>query len=233
MISNISNTITKIIQDRLKSPNINIIIIKPDLKSIKLPLIAVYDERFKFMQEGVGSSFGERKKEITDEFNSDGKSTVFKLSAKPLRPMISVTGPQGLMRELDEYKIDYANGNLILRSPVSKGKKLVVKYNIASSEVLSLRLNIKYNIDIYASSKAECDNICIDVMKAIMLADELLISNNITMKPFIGANIEDNIEGNRFGKRLIYIIETYITTEKSVPIIEEIEIKKRDWEKKE
>ena len=255
----VTSEIAKILQGITSVNKNNIVLDRPDFstKVVKaLPHIAIYDSGFKFQEVGFGAGLGETREQIIEEFSGDGKSTLFKIRELPLRPIIRVETPKSYFRkEGDDFSVDYVKGALTFRSPPVKGRNnILITYSVAKSaaQVKGLRLEIECNVDLWAKNAVDCDDIALDVMKALLVSTEELENQGINLRPSRGFNIVDNdrespeqdenyrkkkIENtsgskieNRllkeaYGKRLIYVAETNVKAEIQIPRIEKIHIK--------
>ena len=233
------NEFVNILQDSSEVIAKNITLGRPDIDSAKnLPLIAIYDSGFEIEELGFGSNFGETKQEKSEQFSGDGKTNLFKLQDRPLKPLRNVKiSKESTMREPNDFRVDYANGNLIFRSPPPKGKNnVIVNYTIAKSvsEMKGLRIRIQCLIDLWAKDSAQCDSMTLGVMKTILISGEKLSKSGIRVIPvrcveISGENNMDtkNLQKNPlFGRRLVYFADTNVTVEMKIPTIEEIQISK-------
>jgi hypothetical protein len=234
------NEFVNILQESPEVVAENISLGRPDIERVKkLPLVAIYDSGFEIEELGFGSNFGESKEEKSEQLSGDGKTTEFKLQNKPLKPLSIVKiAKQSAMREPNDFRVDYASGNLIFRSPPPKGKNnVIVNYTIAKSvsEIKGLRIRIQCLIDMWAKDSAQCDSITLGVMKTILISCDKLSKSGISVRPVkcIEISSENNIitKGPKnllFGRRLVYVADTNVTVEIKVPTIKEIQISNID-----
>jgi hypothetical protein len=265
----IIDEITRVLKDGLidfKTLNITIKKIDPieeNKKNNSFPSISIYDNGFTFDKIGIGYSGGQQRQEIIEqEFDSDGKNIIFKLTNRPLRPIISIQSPKGIIKkEKDDYFFNYSTNQIKFISPPEKGKKnVIVKYVLAknSAELKILRLKFNCIIDIWSNTdNVECDSITLQIIKTILLNEGSLNSKNIHIQGVncINLNTSDDDDINNyndnkkrknnnksnskvinkenkddyylFGRRLNYIVETDITTDIHIPIIEDIKVKEK------
>ena len=227
------------------------------------PSISIYDSGFTFDKIGIGYSGGQKKEEIIEqEFDSDGKNIIFKLTNRALRPIISIQSPKGnYKKEKEDYFFNYFKNQIKFITPPEKGKKnVIIKYILAknSAEVKILRLKLNCIIDVWSNTNnIECDSIILQIIKTILLHEDSLNSKNIHIqgvncinlntgneeinnynyndnntsknnnKSSKMSNKEDKVDHLIFGRRLHYIVETEITTDIPIPIIEDIKIKEK------
>jgi hypothetical protein len=233
------NEIGMILREQLAEINPqNILLGKP--KKIppanNLPLVAIYDKEFEMENIGIGSLIGEKKIEKLDEFNGDGKKTQFKLKNCPLKPLQSVEITSNFFREFHDYKVNYSDGEITFKSPPSLGKNNIkIKYIPidGTSQIKGLKLKIEYYIDIWAQNYSECDSITFDIVKAILISEEKMIDKGIRLIPVKGFSILDELyinesdSSSRYGRRLVYIADTYIKFEIKAPPIKDIKISEK------
>jgi hypothetical protein len=200
----------------------------------RLPAISVCSSDFTFRDAGVGGGGTDVKEKTEEQLSGDGKTKTFTLSERPLRPLIRVESPIGAeMHEKDDFVVDYAKNAIAFSSPPPKGKNaILVQYYSAktSGDSKFVQMNITYNVDVWAADEKERDDITVDVIKAIALAEESLSSRGMRIRPIQGSNLEDGpLDGEVSVKRLTYSVEVDLQVEKTpVPRIERIEIEQKE-----
>jgi len=231
MIEEVEKEIIEILKHNLKEIK-NVDIIRPDFKKDNLqailPAISFENVEFKTEDLGIGFSSGAKKEGQQDKFKGDIKTTEFKLSKKPLKPLAIVECPPGTRkREIDDYTVDYEKGIINFRIPPEKGKDISIKYfiNKSAAETKGLKLNLKYNLNIWAANEQERDKITMDVLKTLLTFTDVLSSKGIILRTIGGKNIDGDKIKDVFGKNIECNIETEIYVEIPYEIIKKIEIK--------
>jgi len=231
MIEEVEKEIIEILKENLKEIK-NVDIISPDFKKDNLqtilPAISFENIEFKTEDLGIGFSSGAKKEGQHDKFKGDGKTAEFKLSKKPLKPLAIVECPFGTRRkEVDDYTVDYEKGIINFRIPPENSSDISIKYfiNKSAAETKGLKLNLKYNLNIWAANENERDKITMDVLKTLVIFTDILSSKGIILRTMGGKNIEDNKIKDVFGKSIECEIETEIYVEIPYEIIKKIEIK--------
>lgn len=231
----VGSEIVKALQENIPDiPKDRISTRKPDLKkTAKLPIISVSSSDFTFEDAGVGGGGTDVKEEAQEYLSGDGKTKTFALPSKPIRPLLRVEAPKGeFSRENDDYLVDYEKSVVTFRSPPPKGKdNILVKYYSAKTagETKLVRMNIKFNVDVWADDETQRDGIAVDAIKALLLAQEDLAMKDIGLKPYQGQNLEleDGIANGVFAKRIVYGVETHLQVKLPVSRIERIEVRKK------
>ncbi len=243
LFDSIEEAVSRLIQDsKVGIPKENFVFGKvpsPPSKKGELPALAIYDSDVAFVEQTLGSNVKEERQESVEAFAGDGRETSFVLSAKPLRPLIRVESPQGsVKRENIDFEVNYEKGEIEFSTPPEKSvkKNVIVRFfplqNV--SLISGLRVNAKYNLDVWGSNRDECNDLSIDVVRAILLGRDKLASQGIVMKPVSASGIE--IENGAastsqvFGRRLLCAVETDLYVAAPVPAIERIELRKKDFE---
>jgi hypothetical protein len=208
-------------------------------KKSDLPALAIYDIDVSFLEQTLGSNVKEERQESVEVFAADGQETSFVLSTKPLRPIIRVESPQGSLKyENRDFKINYEKGEIRFNTPPEKsGKRSVVVtfFPLRDVSLISaLRVNAKYNLDVWGANRDECNSLTIDVVKALLLGRDKLASQGIVMKPISASEIKsedgDSSASRAFGRRLLCEIETDLYVPTPVPAIEKIELREKDYQ---
>lgn len=227
MIEEVESEVIKILRENLKGIK-NIDTIKPDLKKDSLPAISFENIEFKTEDLGIGFSSSDKKEGQHDKFSGDSKTKEFKLTKKPLKPVEIVECPLGTRKkEVDDYTVDYEKGVINFRIPPEKSSDISIKYfiNKSAAETKGLKLNLKYNLNIWASNEQERDMIAMNVLKTFIIFTDVLSSKGIILRTIGGKNIEDDKMKGVFGKSIECNIETEIYVEIPYDIIRKIEIK--------
>jgi hypothetical protein len=159
------------------------------------------------------------------------------------------------VNEYDDFKVDYKEGKVMFRYPPQKGNNnVIIRYLVGrtTGEARALRLKIKYFLDLWADNLIQCNIMTEEVMKALMDKEEHLAAMGISINSPEGINLlnkgisnesYDNTSNNAtskttnfhpaFGRRLIYIAETNLKTEREIPTIKKIEIQEKGEDKDE
>ena len=232
------NEIGMILREQLAGINPqNILLEKPKkISANNLPLVAIYDKGFEIENIGIGSLIAEKKIEKIDEFNGDGKKTQFKLKNCPLKPLQNVEIASNFLRESHDYKVNYSDGEITFKSPPSLGKNNIKITYIpidGTSQIKGLKLKIEYYIDIWTQKYSDSDSTTLDVPKAILISEEKMTDKGLRLIPVKGFSILDELYTNesdssgRYGRRLVYIADTYIKFEIKAPTIKDIKISEK------
>jgi hypothetical protein len=234
LIREITETLTQTLKEQLKTvPKANITSDEKEAKA-KPPSIAVLNPEFTVEESSLSGSEPERKETHEEKFNGDGRVIEFTLSQQPLRPL-SVEHPGGdLRREPDDYTVDYLHSKVSFRTPPEKGKgNVVIRYTGAksSAELRSLRLNLKYLIEILGEDQSQRDEITLDVLRSLVLAKESLEHQGVTFRILGGRN--DNLDHettskNSALKTIECLAQTKLTIEMPTGIMEKIFIKQQE-----
>jgi hypothetical protein len=101
------------------------------------------------------------------------------------------------------------------------------------SLVSALRVNAKYNLDVWGANREECNDLTTDIIRAVLLGRENLALQGIVMRPISASPIEPRDGGSTlefFGRRVLCDVETDLYVPAPVPAIERIEVMKKDFE---
>jgi hypothetical protein len=202
-----------------------------------LPRLFIYSPKFTFDDGGLGGGGGEATAQVSDSLDGDGKATAFTLSERPYRPLIRVESPRGQPKvENVDFTVNYNKSSIAFKSPPTKGKgNVVVRYNSSarSGKTRQVRLNIAYNIDVCAADEKQRDDLAIDAIKAVALAQEDLSTKGFQVKPVDGMDVPSDPEApnGAFVKRLGYSVEASLQVVIPVPPIESVEVKQLPSEK--
>jgi hypothetical protein len=192
--------------------------------------ISLVCSSFTVEEEGIGGSGGVKREKITDDFSSDGKKTDFKLSQKPIRPLISVEIPAGTIKNTpDDYTIDYDRSVITLRVIPEKKKVIRVTYNIDRpvAETRDLRFFLTYRLTIGTDNQEESDMIALETIKVLYRERSRLEKGGISEMRLIRGFVEMLLENK--GKTvnvLEYEAQTTVQIELPMPPIDRITIEK-------
>lgn len=228
MFNEIENTMTEVLRKNLKAvPKENIGVRKPDFKEKKsLPAICIENLDFEADEVGVGRSVDTADKQREEFFSGDGKERSFKLSEKPLRPVLSAEHPVGtrLRRDVD-YTVDYKEGVINLHSPPAKGERNVAVRYLMPLETKGVRFKLRYHVNVWSEDEAERNQIAVQVVKALLREEETFNRKGLVIKPLRGFNAPQNEATENFsGKTLEYLLEAYLQVEVPLPRIEGVKI---------
>lgn len=232
MIQRITETITETLREQLKTvPKTSITTIEK-LEKIKTPGVTISSPEFVVAESSLSGSEPERKETHEEKFNGDGRAIEFTLRQKAVRP-VTVEYPIGETRkEPDDYSTDYSDNKVKFRVAPEKGKSnIVIRYAGAKSlaELRSLQLNLKYLIEVSGEDGAQRDEITLDVLRALVIAKELLENEGVNFRIQGGRNEDYNHErGSEASslKRIECSAETKLTVEMPTGIMEKIFVEK-------
>ena len=228
MFSEIENTMIDVLRKNLEAvPKENISARKPDFREKRsLPAIFIENVDFQADEVGVGRSVDTVDKQREEFFSGDGKKRSFRISEKPLRPVLSAEHPVGtrLRREVD-YTVDYKEGVINLRFPPAKGEKNVAVRYLLPLETKGVRFKLRYHVNVCSEDEAERDRITVEVIKALLREEEAFSRKGLVIKPLRGFNTPQNEATENFsGKTLEYLLEAYLQVEVPLPRIEGVKI---------
>jgi len=234
LIREITETLTQTLKEQLKTvPKANITSDEKEAKA-KPPSIAVINPEFTVEESSLSGSEPERKETHEEKFNGDGRVTEFTLSQQPLRPL-SVEHPTGEpRREPDDYSVDYPHSKVNFRVPPEKGKgNVVIRYAGAksSAELRSLRLNLKYLIEVSGEDESQRDEITLDVLRSLVIAKERLEHQGVTFRILGGRNADLDHETTSKDadlKTIECLAQTKLTIEMPTGVMEKILIEQRE-----
>jgi hypothetical protein len=231
MIGEVEKAILELLRENLSDlmPPENIIIGEIDQKKAKS--ISLLITGFTVEELGIGGSGGVKKEEVVEKFDSDGKKKDFKLSQKPLRPLISVENPAGVIKtEPDDYTVNYAGGLISFRMPPEKGRGgVLVKYYIARvvGESRNLKFTLAYSLTVWADDQNERDKIALEVIKVLYRERANLAKRGVSEIKLIKGYSAEIAETKKVSI-IEYQVETTVKIEMPVPPIEKIEIGKKE-----
>ncbi len=231
MITEVEEVILEFLRKHLSEsiPPENIII--GDIDPKKAKSISLSNTGFTVEELGIGGSGGVKKEEVIEKFDSDGKKKDFKLSQKPLRPLISVENPAGaIKKEPDDYTVNYAGGLISFRMPTEKGKgSVLAKYYIAHAvgETRNLKFILAYSLTVWAHDQNERNKTALEAIRVLYRERANLAKRGVSeMKLIKGYSAE--IAEKKKVSIIEYQAETTVKIEMPVPSIEKIEIEKME-----
>ncbi len=232
VLSEISSGLVKALQERMESVNKeNIASRSPRLDPVPLPALFVYSPNFTFEDVGLGGEGVEVKEEKRESFSGDGSRTVFSLAGKAQRPLLRVESSTGhLQIENVDYKMDYSRGTITFRAPPPKGSENVsVKYNSAAGagKTKQIHMNATYNVEVWSGNEKQRDDITVDVIKAVALAQEDFANRGMLVKPVEGVDLyaSKELPGGVFAKRLVYSVEANLQVKIPASRIERVDVR--------
>jgi hypothetical protein len=200
-------------------------------------------------KEEKSDQFSGNGKQIT--FNLSDKAVKLILDAI-IKQQSSENNKTGNIKvnEYDDFKVDYKEGKVTFRHPPQKGiNNISIRYLVgrATRETRALRLKIKYFFDVWSDDLVQCNMMTEEIMKALLDKEDHLAAMGINISSPEAVNLLNNGNTNEsydktgnnsaskkktnfqppFGRRLIYIAETNLKTEREVPTIKKVEIKEK------
>jgi len=197
--------------------------------------IFISDEGFTLDRMGIGNIDGNLKKnEIKDVFDGDGEKSVFKLSKKPVKPLIAVEHPENTIKKINkEYAIDYNLNTVKFFNSPKKGKKnIIIRYyplDTPVNQIFSIRLKINCIMDVLSSNPKECDDITTKIIQILLLNEEKISKEGIHLNFVRSGNNTIQLTHKNpnniqilYNRRLAYDLETSIRIDSHVPVIGKI-----------
>jgi hypothetical protein len=232
LFSEISGGLVKALQDKTETLDKDSILSRnPRTGPGPLPTVFVYSPEFSFADVGLGGEGTDVKEEKKESFNGDGANTTFILSGRAQRPLVRVESAPGQVQiEGPDYTMDYSKGRLNFRSAPPKGKgSVLVKYNSATGggKTKEVHLDMVYNVDVWASSEKQRDDITVDAIKAMTLSQDEFAAKGMQLKPVKGLELyaEKGMPEGIFAKRLVYSVEANLQVKVPVSRIERVDVK--------
>ena len=228
MFNKIEAAIIEVLKENLeKVPKGSIISERPG-SGAKLPLVHVTNVSFEVKDSGFGQSVEAKDTLLEDVFSGDGVQREFVLTEKPLRPLISVEHPPKRRRNESDYAVDYRKGVIAFRIPPTEGEDNVkVRYS-KPIEVKGLKLELNYNINVWAGDEALRDEVTVGVMEAMLRGESKLNESGVYLRPTRGFNMDSADVGPKggFGKTIECTVEAEMRVEIPYPRMEEIDLKR-------
>lgn len=228
MFNKIEAAIIEVLRENLeKVPKGNIISERPG-SGAKLPLVHVTNVSFEVKDSGFGQSVEAKDTLLEDVFSGDGAQREFVLTEKPLRPLISVEHPPKRRRNESDYAVDYRKGVIAFRIPPAEGEDNVLVRYSKPIEVKGLKLELNYNINVWAGDEALRDEVTVGVMEALLRGESKLNESGVYLRPTRGFNMDSAEEGPKggFGKTIECTVEAEMRVEIPYPRMEEIDLKR-------
>jgi hypothetical protein len=231
MIKEVDEAILESLRKGLSNivPSENIVV--EEVNPEKGKSIFLVNTGFTVDEQGVGGSGGVRREEVVEKFDSDSEKKNFSISQRPIKPLISVESPIGILKsEPDDYTVDYQNGVVSFRVPPEKGKENIrIKYNIARvvAETRDLKFTLTYSIYVRGENIRNRDLIMIEIIKTLYLEKTALAKKGVEEIQLIRGYTTPRTEGQNINEGIIeYQVKTTIKIEMLLPSIERIEIGK-------
>jgi hypothetical protein len=232
VFAEISGGLVKSLQDKTETLDKDSILSRnPRTGPGPLPTVFVYSPEFSFADVGLGGEGTDVKEEKKESFNGDAENTTFILSGRAQRPLLRVESAAGQVQiEGPDYTMDYVKGRLNFRSAPPKGKgNVIVKYNSATGggRTKEIHLDLVYNVDVWASSEKQRDDITVDAIKAIVLSQDEFTAKGIQLKPVKGLDLyaDKSIPDGVFAKRLVYSVEANLQVKVPASRIERVDVR--------
>jgi hypothetical protein len=224
LFSKIESAVAELLRTNIKNIPAESIGAKRKKQAAELPIISIVNVDFEFKEQGIGRSVpGDL--ESLETLNGDGKRTEFTLTQKILKPFIRVEHPPGTLLKDTEYRVDYAKNTLSFNiAPLKGAGNVLVEYR-KPVEQKSLRLNLRYHIQVWASSPEERDDLTVQVMEILLRDDDVLSNQGIQITPVKGFNVatDDDV----YVRSLEYLIQTDLTVAVELPRIEAVELQQK------
>jgi hypothetical protein len=166
MFTDLENEIVRILRANLSPPNVDPALVPADRiiagpvdppSAEQFPTVAFTAAAFAVLPESEGGPPRGVKAAVADSFGLDGDGAgPFPLSRAPLEPLAAVEveetpGVRQLLRERDDYTVDYVNGQVRLRRP-SAGSLHVQYFTLQPLRIVSAtRLRVNGKLEIWAS----------------------------------------------------------------------------------
>jgi len=212
-------------------PQKSVLIRRSETPPKTTPAVYLWNRSFTASDTSIGANVPETGAEIEEEFDGDGKKTVFKTSNPPLRPLSGiVVRPRSKLKEGRDFTVDYAKGVLSFSEPPEKGKKnILLRYRSAkdAGEVKGLKLKLVYDLDVWASDPAEEGSIVNDVASAILKTRDSLAAKGIQFRIAQGRDLEagEGVPDGLLCKRVECTAEAELFVKIPVTRMEKIEVK--------
>ena len=228
MFNKIEKALIEVLQDNLKTVPKDNILAKEPKQDMKFPAVYISNVDFEINETGVGRTIRSKDNELYDTFSGDGETKEFTLKVKPLRPITAVEYPQGKKLNKDDYQINYEKGIIIFQSSPEKGEKNILVRYPKPAKMKGLKLNLKYNFNIFAVDERERDAISVEILETILREEDSLTQKGISIKPIGGFNVpsDGDISPETYSKTIEYLIEYDLQVEIPFPRMEKIELQR-------
>ena len=225
MFSRVEEQVIKVLQEGMDGVPKNSISTKiKDLK--KTPAVQVTNVSFRLGDSGLGRPIVGEENLQRDVFSGDSKKTEFKLSEKPVRPIISVESPLGNKINDNMFSIGYREATIIFNEPPTSGENNIAIRYIKPFETIGLHLNLTYNINVYGKDEEERDALAVKVLESVLKGESKLNGESISLKLVTGYNIDvipENLK-DAYGKTIEYTLDSPLIVLIESGIMEEIDI---------
>jgi len=228
MIGEADNVIVEFLQKGLSKLLSTDAVYCGELDPKKARSVSVVCSSFSVEEEGIGGSGGIQRETASDDFISDGKTGVFTLSQKPVRPLIGVETPPGTLKNTpDDYTIDYDRGTVTLRVVPDKKAKIRMNYYVDRpvGETRSIRFRLVYSVAVAADTREETDAIVLETIKVLYRERSRLEERGVSEMKLVHGYGESLLENKgKVVNVLEYQAQTTVHIEIPVPPITQIEI---------
>ena len=226
MFSRVEERVITVLQEGMDGVPKNSISTKiKDLK--KTPAVHVTNVSFRLGDSGLGRPIVGEENLQRDVFSGDGKKTEFKLSEKPVRPIISVESPLGKKNDESMFTIGYREATITFNKPPATGENNIAVRYIKPFETIGLHLNLTYNINVYGKDEEERDTLTVKVLESVLKGENKLNGESISLKLMTGYNIATSPENlkDAYGKTIEFTLDTPLIILIESGIMEEIDVR--------
>ncbi|MDI9644360.1 MAG: hypothetical protein QFX35_03970 [Candidatus Verstraetearchaeota archaeon] len=170
---------------------------------------------FRFEPQEISESNCAKVLEVSESLVLGNGEKSRKLKNNPERGTLSVTSGGKILKEGEDFTVDYACGELHLADHY---KQFEVLYK-TKAEVLrrTLKLTAKYAIDVIGDGQEEVDRICGEIVRTLLLEYPAIEGKGVKILPLGGLPFKG-------GMRLFYKIESEVSAEFEVGVIKKIEV---------
>jgi hypothetical protein len=226
MLTEIEDKLVEVLREKLTEiPKENIVV---NAEPNKAPAVVISNLKFKLEKADMAENMDSGEVELEEKLSLNGAETVFNLREEPLKDSVRVEFPLGtLLTEKEDYTINYSECSIRFRKAPAKGKNnLKVNYK-SKKRVLTLKtLKVKalYSIDAVGEDRAEADSLAEKVVKALLEAEDKLLSEGIETKPVGGMTFTQEKNAK---VQLKYVVERVMRLEQVVGPMEKIAITRK------
>ena len=227
MLIRFSEAIVEALQAGMEIPKGRVGLKAPTAKQ-KLPYVHVSNVSFEVKDGGLGGSVGGEGVTVSDRFDGDGAKTLYTLTEKPMRPLISVESPPGSRVHPNQYVVDYLAGTVTFNRPPKEGEGNVVMLYRKPYLSRGVTLELTYNVTVWEGDEEARDRLATSAMQALLKAEDQLNGSGIFLKPARGHNVDEGPDGG-YGKAIEYNVEGEIRVDVEIGRIEAIDMTKPRW----